>query len=371
MNAGLFHSCRITLAVLAAALAVSPLRAEEAPARADRVGITHVYGTYRLGTGDFLNEGADQILRLGSRVIKVYLTLDASLPSPKAYQAEATWPKANTLAELASLPAYRQLFAKPFTTYILTTFTAQPESAYWRAGMSDEAVSRERQAIYELAAHLFTTYRGTGKTFVLQNWEGDWAARGSFDAAADPTPEAFAGMIRWLAARQAGVDQARAENPDSGVRVLHAAEVNLVRASMVDGRPGVANRVLPQVELDLVSYSAWDTQDDPETFRKALDFIASHAHTRAAPGRRGVYVGEFGLPENEFGAETAERVVSGALRTAEEWGCPYIVYWQLYCNEARRRPVEKNDDVRGFWLLKPDGAESWAWSFFASRFGKP
>ncbi len=38
-----------------------------------------------------------------------------------------------------------------------------------------------------------------------------------------------------------------------------------------------------------------------------------------------------------------------------------MVYWQVHCNEARRQPVKANGDVRGFWLLRPDGSKGWAW----------
>ena len=49
------------------------------------------------------------------------------------------------------------------------------------------------------------------------------------------------------------------------------------------------------------------------------------------------------------------------MQTALDWGCPYVVYWQLYCNEPRRQPVKTNADVRGFWLLRPDGSKAWLW----------
>ena len=44
-----------------------------------------------------------------------------------------------------------------------------------------------------------------------------------------------------------------------------------------------------------------------------------------------------------------------------DWGAKYAVYWELYCNEFKEgkpppagRP--KNDDLRGFWLIRPDGS---------------
>ncbi len=40
----------------------------------DIVGSTHVAGRYNFTDKDFLNEGADALLELGSRVIKLWFT---------------------------------------------------------------------------------------------------------------------------------------------------------------------------------------------------------------------------------------------------------------------------------------------------------
>jgi len=120
--------------------------------------------------------------------------------------------------------------------------------------------------------------------------------------------------------------------------------------------------------LDLVSYSAWDGQDDPKTLRAALDFIASKMPDSRPFGDKNVYVGEFGKPENEFGQKKVRATVQGVVEVAVDWGCPYVVYWQLYCNEPRRRPVSSNADVRGFWLIRPDGSRSGTWHFLRGLF---
>jgi len=320
------------------------------------LGVTHVAGKYHLTEKSFLEEGADQIAALGSRVIKLYLVIP-----PRQYPFNTTWPQVKTLVELAETPPYRAVFDGPFSTYVLTTYAAGRGDHYWIHGIDEAQARDETEQFDRLARHLLTRYRGTGKTFVLQHWEGDWAARGSFDRKADPTPKAFAGMIRWLNARQAGVERARAEVGEDRVRVFHAAEVNLVRIALDQQRPTVADQVLPHARVDLVSYSAWDTQDDPKRLRRALDYIARHMPDREPFGDRNVYLGEFGLPENDRPAEQLRRVIPGAIDTALDWGCPWVVYWQLYCNEARRQPVRSNEDVRGFWLIRPDGSKSWAW----------
>jgi hypothetical protein len=329
------------------------------------LGVTHVGGKYHLTQRPFLVEGADQIASLGARVIKLYLMVP-----PNQYPFNTNWPKCETLVELADTPAYRAVFAGPFSTYILTTYSVGRGDHYWIKRIDEAAARDETDQFYRLTRHLLTQYRGTDKTFVLQHWEGDWAARGSFDRNTDPSETAFSGMIRWLDARQAGVDRARAESGQKRVRVFHAAEVNLVRIALEDGRPTVADRVLPHTDVDLVSYSAWDTQDDPQRLRQALDFIARHTPDKEPFGRHNVYIGEFGLPENERRVEQIQRVIPGVIDTAVDWGCPFVVYWQLYCNEARRQPVRTGDDVRGFWLIRPDGSKSWVWEEFRRRIGR-
>ena len=329
--------------------------------------MTHVDGKYHLTGKDFLNEGADQILTLGSRVIKIWFH-----NPPKSYSFNSHWPAMQSMVDTAKTPYFRELFDKPFTTYIMMCFSKGRGAGYFKNGMTDEQARDEQRQFYELAKHLLTEYKQTGKTFVLQHWEGDWLIRGSYDGDSEPTTEAIEGMIDWLNSRQAGVTQARKEVGTNGVSVYHAAEVNRVVRSMRNGRPNMVNKVLPHTRLDLVSYSAWDATGqyarDPNVFREALDYIAANMPDSPDFGDRNVYVGEFGIPHNEFPTTRVDELIPHVVETAREWGCPYIVYWQLYCNELKSRgrpiPVTKNDTVRGFWLIRPDGSKTWTWDYF-------
>jgi hypothetical protein len=338
----------------------------------DVVGVVHVAGRYHLTDKDFLNEGADQILALGSRVIKVWFYGKRHEHPDGVYPYNSQWPKAGSLVEGAQTPYYRDLFSKPFTTYILVVTALGRDDGYWRNGITDEQKADEQRQFYELTRHLLTTYKGTGKTFVLQHWEGDWMVRGNFDANTRPTEPALKSMIEWLNARQAGVNQAREEMGWQGVRVYHATEGNRVVQSMRQDFPNMVTRVLPHTDLDLVSYSAWDSATehyrDPNVLRQALDFLAAHTPDSADFGDRNVYIGEFGMPESGYTLDQIRTAIPNAVRTGLEWGCPYIVYWQLYCNELKdpnaKPSVQSNDAVRGFWLIRPDGTKSWLWDYF-------
>jgi hypothetical protein len=371
----------------------------------DVVGVTHVAGRYYLTDKDFLSEGADQILALGSRVIKVWFYGKRNEGPNGVYPYHSQWPRVESLVEGAQTPYYKELFNKPFTTYIVVVTSLGRDEGYWRSGITDEQKKDEQRQFYELAKYLLTQYEGTGKTFVLQHWEGDWMVRGNYQGDVEPAPAALANMVEWLNARQAGVNQARQEVGQSsvsrasssredaakpalsevegmaatrqqGVHVYHATEVNRVVQSMRTGFPNLVNKVLPHTHLDLVSYSAWDAATehyaDPKVLRDALDFIAANAPDSADFGNHNVYIGEFGMPESGYSLDKIQTAIPNAVRTALDWGCPYIVYWQLYCNELKdpktQSPVKSNDAVRGFWLIRPDGTKAWTWDYFHGLF---
>src|SRR5689334_19260621 len=201
------------------------------------LGVTHSNGQYFLTRDeDFLNEGADQVMATGSRVIKVYLT-------PERYPWNCDWPMdVKTLAQMAQTPYFKTFFAKPFKTIVITAYTFGHGHHYFTAGPSAADLAEDTRQFHDLTKYLLTTYNGTGKTFVLQHWEGDWALRDIdnhiYDAKFTPPQSSIDGMIKWLNARQAGIRKAREEVRDTNVHVYGATEANRVIDSM-HGRPGV------------------------------------------------------------------------------------------------------------------------------------
>ncbi|MFA6187332.1 MAG: hypothetical protein WC770_09035, partial [Phycisphaerae bacterium] len=252
--------------------------------------------------------------------------------------------------------------------------------ADWHNGMTPEQQAQEQQNFYELTRLLLHKYSGTGKTFVLQDWEGDTAIRnGNTNPSVPPTSQAIAGMIQWLNARQAGVNQARNEYGFPGVRVFNAAEIWAVVSSMDHPEyKNMVTEVLPYINVDLVSYSARDATLDPTTgqplqpqrLHDALDYIASHTNDSPDFGDNNIYIGEFGVDENHVSQQNVETMVNDTINTAFDWGCQYVVFWQLYSNELWDQsapvPVTNNNDVYGIWLIRPDGTFSWAYTCLRS-----
>jgi hypothetical protein len=328
----------------------------------DVLGAAHVSGKYSFSGEDFLNEGADQLLALGTRVIKVWLTLSPAT----SYPFHSDWgPAPRDLVELVSHPYFQALFSKPFTTYVLVVIP----SVSFLDGMTHKKIVAERNRLYSLALYLLITYAGTGKTFILQNWEGDHLLHSGLAQQESPDPVRVQGMIDWWNARQDGVDRARQDAGASGVTVVHAAEVNFLAGAM-EGKVTATNDVVPHTHADLYSYSSWDLHFDPHKLVKALDYLAAHAPPSALYGAQNVYLGEYGAATDQLGAGADQaQVIRDLTEAALGWGVRYAVYWQLYSNEKARayqgRPG--NDDLRPFWLIPPDGVKTPMWRYFAGQ----
>src|SRR3954471_16821198 len=235
-------------AVLLLLLTLPP--AVQAAELRDVLGVAHAAGKYTFTSEDYLNEGAGQILELGSHVVKVFVFPGRM---SELYGFNSDWsPETGDVVDLVQRPYFQQLFAKPFSTVILEIAPATIGPQF-NDGLTPEEAAAERDQMYRLAKYLLTAYAGSGKTFVLQNWEGDHLLREGLAEGADPDPVRIRGMIDWWNARQDGVEQARREAGPRGVRVLHAAEVNQLADAMA-GKVTATNDIVPYTHCDLYSY---------------------------------------------------------------------------------------------------------------------
>lgn len=355
----------LTLFALINAISVVEAKTPKREAR-DIIGSCHINSFYNFTDKDYINEGADKLLELGTRVIKLVISENLA----GYYTFNSKWPKITSLVQAAETPYFQEVFSKPFTTYVLMTFTPGKDILYFTKEITSEDIKREQDSFYEFTKYLLTKYKGTGKTFILQNWEGDWSLSPAVEGRQDPGPVAIDGMIKWLNARQDGVDKARKEVGMQGVTVAHAGEVNMVDHAM-QGRHTMTNDVLPYTHCDLYAYSAYDTiTQGKEKFRQALDYIASKAPASKMYGEKNVYIGEFGYPENVVGEPERLKIAKDTVEVVLEWGAKYALFWELYDDGPRKaytgRPT--NDDMVGNWLIRPDGTKSSIWDYFHELF---
>ena len=325
-------------------------------ALADRVGVTHADGSYHFTNADFMSEGARAVLGLGSRVIKIWFTPGIM---DQMYPFNSRWPKTADLVTVGESPHIQSLFAMPFTTFILEVVACAGHD--WSRGLTARQVAEIREEYRVFAAWLLSKYAGSGKTFVLQNWESDNALGQDAPAAA------VQGMIDWANARQAGIEEARTLGKAAGVTVAGAIEVNKISTSWSGAR--VTDAVVPHTRCDLYSYSNWETWADGDLLRRNLDHLASRAPQSELYGRDNIFMGEFGAGEMIWkSADVQLQHTRVMLETALSWGVRYAVYWELYCNDRRvngERVMHRNfdhplttADLAGFWLVRPDGSES-------------
>lgn len=143
--------------------------------------------------------------------------------------------------------------------------------------------------------------------------------------------------------------------------------------------PTLVNDVLPFVDVDMVSWSAYDATDFDKTgydLYVGIDHIRSKMRpTQYMNGKKVVFLGEIGIPEmstKQQPAEFKERW-DNYLAVCMAQDIPYIIHWELYCNETAPgitiqapNQATKETDLNGFWLIKPDGTKGYAMQYFES-----
>jgi hypothetical protein len=332
------------------------------------IGIAHVDGRYNFTNKPFLIEGSDEILKLGSKCIKVWFN-----DVDHKYIFNSKWPsnvdKLN-YTELSKTPYFKKLFSMPFKVYSLE-MTDGNLNMEWRDGLTKAESKIVNDEYYSFTKYLLTTYRNTGKTFILQNWEAD-GHLATRDHSASQTKIAVQGMIDWTNARQDGVDRARKEIKMEGVTVVNAFEVSMVLGSWTPP-PYAIDVVVPFTHNDLYSYSSYSSRslDKLNTIVQRLKYIESKTPPSKMYGKQNLMIGEFGyeerqIPDNKNVNDSTASVqllsVKTQLQYLLDWGVVYIFYWEIYCNEINDKSsnvgiaVHDNKQYKGFWLRRADGS---------------
>jgi hypothetical protein len=326
------------------------------PGRNVRVGTQTIGPNYHFTEESALVESARGILAMGSDILKINLR-------PASYGLDA--PAGLSLVEVASqVEDFRTVFDLPFSTYFLWAQPVTPKGS----GPMELLPSAGREAIiyrqvYDLTVWLLTTYTGSGKTFHIGNWEGDWILLQGYDFTKNPDPAKVEGLHRNFEIRQKAVSDAREATPHANVWAGHYIEVNRPLDALDKGMRRVTNAILPELEVDLISYSAYDALR-PNRIQEALSYIESQA--RFTPYfdhhyEKKVFIGEYDAYEDYHvnGYSDPHKQCEHTLQVIREalsWGCPFVLFWEYYNNE----------DVRlihggGFWLIDSDNEKQPVW----------
>jgi hypothetical protein len=344
------------------------------------VGISHVNGRYNFTDKPYLIEGADEILKLGSKCIKVWFN-----EVDKKYSFNSQWPSnVNRLGyvSLSKTSYFEKFFNMPFNVYSLE-MTDGNLNIQWRDGLSKAESKIVNDEYYDFTKYLLTTYRNTGKTFILQNWEAD-GHLATKKHTAQETKIAVQGMIDWTNARQDGVDRARREMSMEGVVVANAFEVSMVLDSWTPP-PFAIDVVVPFTHNDLYSYSSYSSRksDKLNTIVQRLKYIKTKTPPSKLYGEHNLMIGEFGYEERQFPykinvndstANVQQLSVKTQLEYLLDWGVIYIFYWQVYCNEINDKnsnmgiAVRDNNQFKGFWLRRADGSFTLTYNYFKKMF---
>jgi hypothetical protein len=247
-----------------------------------------------------------------------------------------------------------EVLAKHDFDYVFMWYRSDP---YFKDGYSDAEAKADYDAFYAYTKKLLTTYNGTGKTFYLGHWEGDWYYIDNYNTAQKEVSDVVTeGMIAWLNNRQKAVDDAKRDTPHENVEVWNYVEVNRPSDALDDSFDRVVNRVLPFTDVDYVSYSAYDTMDaSAAKIAQVIDLIYENLPDKdGVPGPR-VFVGEVAQPAANCGFNDERHCEVNLNILAKYLKCEikFVLYWQMFCNEKL-----ENGDSRGFWLVNSDGEET-------------
>jgi hypothetical protein len=343
-------------------------------------GVAHAGGAYGFETDNYLLEGAKRIRNLGSDSIFLYLTPDYRTKYPD--RADHQWPGGDppNVVELAKTPPFRKVFAMNFRTFVLTVNTFANRDNLAAFVTDPNAAAAEEQEFYDLAMYLYTHYAHSGKTFILKNWEGDWAALGNMDQnSGSISPAMVDAMITMTQARQNGVARARRDSGSpAGLGVFHAVEVNRVLDVSRRGLVRVINAVVPVVKPDMVTYSSYDSTSLDGTadatvadLKEAINVIRKYAADPQGLGNRRMMISEYGDSEELYPSNVGWRP-QVILQTAKAEGLSGAFVWQVFDNECKNTAGAylptgvppgganraSNWQCLGDWLVRPDGSLS-------------
>jgi hypothetical protein len=304
------------------------------------LGTNSLGSSYKFTNDSKIIEQAKQTRALGSNIFKTSIT-NRNLPDYGYKRKDAV----DMMDVLYMIPDYEIAMKMDFKYYFFWVHTAT--GIKWKKeGINKRQEKTLYKEMYALAKYLLKEYSGTGKTFFIGNWEGDWLLHPQMKKKSIPTPDAVANMTKWLQIRQRAIDDAKAKVKHKDVNLYYYVEVNLVNKGL-EGKVCLTRDVLPHVNPDYVSYSSYesskkkDYETNKEWLVRALDYIESQLQPKEGlPFQRRVFIGEYGGHAYKDKPATFLRQfnnVKDIMQISLELDLPFALHWQLYNNEYRKK----------------------------------
>jgi hypothetical protein len=308
------------------------------------LGATHMNPQYNFTTSPVLEEGADVLRHMGSRAIKLWYGPDYKTNFPQNH----SWPTVNNLTELAQTDYFKTMFGDSnFQTYSLELATFDYRTA-WKNGLVGYESNSISAEVYSFASHLLDTYDGSGKTFILQNWEGD------NNLGENASAIKVQGMIDWMNCWQDAITAARNNASSSNVWVFGAAECNKVGQPNFEG-PRMITDVFPYLRMDLYSYSDWYTRFNEGYLLEDLNNIKRYAPDSTTFGHENVMLGEFGLNRTANGEAGNLLSSQTEYEIGMDCGVRFAFYWCVYdTNRDKSHGLVLNNEHASWFDLAVD-----------------
>jgi hypothetical protein len=298
-----------------------------------------------------IDDGADKMASLGDHVVRILLSANCN----------------QSLVDALHTPEMQEALDNPnLATILLTVFdrstcvdtTVNPKIYVDPTLYPNSTVVADYQG---LTQELYRLYHDRGKTFIIDNWEGDnavycgrayaYATDTATRAACDanypvlyrgvPNPQTgMTGFTDWLQARQQGIaagkSWALSQGLLGGVQVSYAVQFNIIHALQDAGLESVLADALPSVAHDYASYSAYESTNlGVAKFEMDLNYLRDTWGIATSS----LVIGEFGYseqgPNGQQGSDLQQQVrqkSDAILNKAIELGVPYIFQWVVFDN---------------------------------------
>lgn len=300
------------------------------------LGTNAIGGKYKFTADSKILEQAKQIRAMGSNVLKISLGPN----SPKTYELEIAGKQTTTLDLFKAHPDYRKVFDMDFKYIFAWVHTLT--GIEWKKGINKEQEKVLYDEMFQFASYLLKEYNQSGKTFLIGNWEGDWLLHPNYNRNFTPTQEHINNMTKWFQIRQQAIDDAKKQSTAKNVELYYYVEVNLVLKGL-KGEPCIAESILPNVNVDLVSYSSYEAiknrtyAEKKEQLQKVFDYMEKKLQPKPGlPFSRRVYIGEYGYHAKASDPESFKKQYEETreiMKISLELNLPFALHWQMYNNE--------------------------------------